>query len=149
MTRPRPSNSKLTTNVYEKKFNSFKEMVDELKTIHPEFGNIFIYDDEEVAPKDAADDVLAYFSKNAPDVINRKCLPVSVSISSNRVTLKTAKFFTVGWQFKFDKNGFISDLSVRLTTFTKDDKVSDTMANMIECLENSEDWTKLEFEKHE
>ena len=112
--------SKMTATMYEKAFNSFAEMVETLKNLHPEFKNIFIYDDEEVLPINSAVDVFNYFAQNMPNVTDKKNIPVSLSISANKVALKTSKFFSVEWNFKYDKDGKTSDLVATITTFTRE-----------------------------
>lgn len=143
MKRPvkKQSNMKITT--YEKSFESFTEMIDELKTLHPEMQNIFIYNDEEVNPVDSASDVLEYFSKNTPNIITGKNLPVSLSISANNILLKTAKYFSIKWKFKYDKDGNISDIYSNVTVFDREDKNSEEINTMIELLQNN-GWTVKE-----
>lgn len=134
--------NKLMVTTYQKKFESFKQMVDEYKTLHPELRNIFLYDEENVYPTDAADDVLKYFTDNYPDSVKGVNLPVSVSISANRVNLKTAKFFSIGWQFKYDRNGYITNIDAIITVFTRNDgKNSKDLEDMIKTLDDAHsDW---------
>lgn len=136
--------AKMITTMYEKAFDSFKDMIDEFRNIHPEFSQIFTYDDDEVKPEYAASDALNYFSKNMPIIANRSNLPVSVSACANKVTLKTAKFFSVEWNFKYDKEGNITDLVAIITTFTRERNYEE-LDNLINSLEAT--WTKKEFQK--
>ncbi len=134
---------KMIINNYEKKFESFNEMLAEFSVLHPEMDKIFPFKDVN-HPKDAANDVLEYFTSNFPDVVGKENLPVSVFISKNRVTLKTSKFFTISWRFKFDNNGFISDLIATITTFTKENgKINEDLEAMIVALQDPEANWKL------
>ena len=139
----KPNNTKMQVTSYEKEFNSFAEMINELKEVHPEIKNIFKYDEEEVSPVNAASDVTEYFLHNAPDVINRTNLPVALSISSNKMSLKTNKFFAIKWRFKYDTNGFVTDLVAGVSVFTKD-KVSETIKNTLEYFKDENNGWKVE-----
>lgn len=112
--------ARMIANSYEKEFESFEEMITELKSLHPEFNLIFTDHEENVDSYSTMAMVSNYFAENAPDVENRKNLPVSVTMSANRVVLKTAKFFSLEYSFKYDREGNISDLVATVTTFTKD-----------------------------
>ena len=127
---------KMTVTMYEKAFESFTEMIDALRGIHPEFENIFIYDDSVVLPTDSAIDVMNYFAKNFPNATERKNIPVTISISANKVSMKTSKFFSFEWSFKYDKEGNISDLVSIITTFTREKNFED-LDNMISKLKES------------
>ena len=145
MKNKKPAKPRMIIKNYEKKFENFKEMVDNLKILHPEMNNIFIYEDyENVNPKEVAQDVLQYFANNMPDVIERLNLPVYMSISANNVSLKTTKFFAFKWQFKYDENGFIIDLTTTVTTFNKErnPEALDAMNSALEYPENG--WTLVE-----
>lgn len=111
---------KMTMTLYSKEFESFSSLVEELKTLHPEFDNIFTYEENSNHPMDAADDILKYFLKNNPNVIERTNLLMAVSVSATRATLKTNKFFTIEWSFKYTREGFITDLVATISTFTKE-----------------------------
>ena len=123
---------KMITTTFEKKFDSFKD---------PEFCVIFKYEEGNDSSANAAHDVLEYFGENFPNVEQGTKLPVSLSLTANRVNLKTDKFFSIGWMFKFNREGVISDLTARITTFTKA-KNDDLLMIMIQHLENG--WTKFE-----
>lgn len=145
--RPR-TKIKLKVTNYEKKFETFTDMIKELKTLHPEMNNIFTYDEENVYPKDAADDVLTYFSNNHPDIIERTNLPVAISVSSNKVSLKTNKFFSFKWQFKYDRNGFASDIIANIFVYEKGDKISRETQDMLNHLNAEENgWAIIERER--
>ena len=141
----KPAKTRMIIKNYEKKFENFEEMVNNLRILHPEMDNIFVYENyENVNPKDVAQDVLHYFANNMPDVVERLNLPVYMSISANNVALKTTKFFALKWQFKYDENGFIVDLSATVTTFSKD-RNPEALEAMISALEYSENgWTLVE-----
>lgn len=125
-------NKRMQVNNYEKEFDSFRDMVNGLVEVHPEIKNIFKYDDEEdVLPQYAAEDVTNYFLNNIPDVINRVNLPVSISVSANRVSLKTNKFFAIGWKFEYDENGFVTNLVARFSVFNRG-KSSMELINILE-----------------
>ena len=113
--------ARMIANSYEKEFETFEEMITELKSLHPEFNLIFTDHEEKVDSYTAMAMVSNYFAENAPDVENRKNLPVSVTMSANRVVLKTAKFFSLEYSFKYDREGVITDLVATVTTFTKDE----------------------------
>jgi len=112
-TRPR-----IIPTTYTKTFKSFDEMLQEIKGLHPEMLNIFISENND--PINASLDVLEYYNTNIPDIVNRVNLPLALSISSNKVSLKTAKFFSVYYSFKYDRNGQVSDTRVSITVFEKE-----------------------------
>ena len=139
--KPNNTKAKLELTVYQKSFSSVESMIKEFKELHPEFLNIFTYE-ENNNPTQIANDVLMYFNNNSPDIGSMLNLPVAVSISSNKVSLKTNKFFSVGWSFKYDREGNISDLSSTIIVFTKD-KNPDDLDNLIKNL-NDYSWSILE-----
>lgn len=132
-TKDRP---KMTVAFYEKAFESFVDMVKELKTLHPEFCEIFNNPEEEMNAEWAIFDALSYFNNNSPVINERKNLPVSINITSNKVALKTNKYFSIEWTFKYDKDANISNLVATIGTFTKL-KNSDELNAMIEILNNT------------
>lgn len=141
--KPRKQSIKVTN--YAKKYETLKDMVNDLVNLHPEMNNIFHLEDKEtITPNYLHDEALAYFTSNEPNVIDGKNLPVSISVSANGVTLKTAKFFTLRWFFKYDKDsGFVTDVTATISTFVKDTKrVNPALANMIAILEDG--WTVVE-----
>lgn len=147
MNNKKQSKPKLIVTNFEKRFASFTEMINEFKTLHPEMTVIFDQNDEEVLPKYAAEDVLHYFTQNEPDVIDRLNLPVSVSISANAVILKTAKFFSISWKFKYDREGNVTDLTAMITTFGRE-RDSDELHSMIRNLkDNSNGWRIITRDK--
>lgn len=103
---------------YEKEFETFEEMIEEFKSLHPTFEEIF--QDTEADSFNVMSSVLQYFALNAPDVIEKNNIPVSINVSANRVALKTAKFFSFDYTFKYDREGHITDLVATVTTLTKD-----------------------------
>lgn len=110
----------IVTN-YEKSFETLELMVEELKTLHDEFKEIFYYESyENVSPEALIEDALGYFKDNYPNVSEGKNLPVSLSINSNSVVIKTAKFFTVKWSYKYDRTGFITDIAAVVTVFSRE-----------------------------
>ena len=128
---------KMTVTFYEKAFSSFLEMIEEFKKLHPEFSEIFNNnDDNEMYADWAASDVLDYYKRNIPVIDQRKNLLMTVSIAANKVSLKTNKFFSVEWSFKYDRNCNISDLVAVITTFTKDNNPEELNA-MIDILKDS------------
>ena len=136
--RPR---SKMTTLSYEKAFETFEGMIDELKTLHPELAEIFKYEETNVAG--AIYDVLRYFNDHMPNVQQKANIPMSVSISANKLTLKTTKFFSFEWNFKYDKDGNISDIVATVTAFVRERNFEELDA-MIEILKS--EWTVKERE---
>lgn len=141
--KPRKSNVKVTN--YAKNYETLEDMVNDLVNLHPEMNNIFHLEDEEtITPNYLHDEALAYFTSNEPNVIDGKNLPVSIAVSANGVTLKTAKFFTLRWFFKYDKDsGFVTDVAVTITTFVRDAKrINPALENMINILED--EWTVVE-----
>lgn len=127
----RPVNRpKMTMTLYSKEFESFSSLIEELKSLHPEFAEIFTYEENSNHPTDAADDVLKYFLKHNPNVVKRENLPMSVNVTANRVALKTNKFFSIEWIFKYTREGFITDLVATISTFTKEQNPEE-LDNMI------------------
>ena len=135
-TKPR-----MTASFYEKAFDSFNSMVDELRNLHPEFSHIFTYAETNTS-LDAAADAVNYFKNNMPNVATRENIPTSISVNANRVLLKTNKFFSIEWSFKYDREGNITDLVATIATFTKD-RNAEELETMIEVLKNS--WSVKEI----
>lgn len=106
---------------YMKKFDSFEQMIYAFKTLHPEMKNIFNYEQVAVNPTEACSDILSYVNENLPNIIEKNNIPVALTMSVNKLSLKTAKFFTLGWNFNFDKNGFITDLEANISVFLRPD----------------------------
>ena len=132
--KPR-TKARMTANSYEKEFDTFEEMITELKSLHPELAEIFVINPEDADSFMVMSNTLQYFANNAPDVLERQNLPVSISISANRVVLKTAKFFTLEYSFKYDKEGNITDLLATITTFTREqnpDELNEMVAKLVE-----------------
>lgn len=116
---------------YSKNFNSFIEAINELRELDPEIKRILVtdsnIDNEEYREADttyaAAKDVYMYFTGIFPDIVERTNLHTSLTISATRVTLKTNSFFTIGWNFKYDKENKITNIRVNVTTFTRENKM--------------------------
>lgn len=116
---------------YSKNFNSFIEAINELRELDPEIKRILVtdiyIDNEEYREVDttyaAAKDVYMYFTSIFPDIVERTNLHTSLTISATRVTLKTNSFFTIGWNFKYDKENRITNIRVNVTTFTRENKM--------------------------
>lgn len=116
---------------YSKNFNSFIEAINELRELDPEIKRILVtdiyIDNEEYREADttyaAAKDVYMYFTSIFPDIVERTNLHTSLTISATRVTLKTNSFFTIGWNFKYDKENRITNIRVNVTTFTRENKM--------------------------
>lgn len=141
--KPRKSNVKVT--IYTKNYETLEEMVNDLVNLHPEMNNIFHLEDEEtITPRYLHDEALAYFASNEPNVVDGINLPVSISVSANGVTLKTAKFFTLRWNFKYDRDsGFVTDVTATITTFVKNpNAINRALENMIAILED--EWNVVE-----
>lgn len=136
---------KTIINTYEKKFESFNEMIDELRSLHSEISdNIFQYEINNT--KDAMNDILRYYSDNIPDITEKVNLHSSLTISANKVVLKTNKFFTIGWKFKYNKDGEISELVATVSTFTRENVENNVeLQGMIDTIETPENgWSLLE-----
>ena len=131
--RPK-AKAKMTITSFEKEFESFGNMINEFKTLHPEFVNIFIHEETNTAEA-AAYDVLEYYINNVPNVVERTNLPLSITVTANKVALKTCKFFSFEWSFTYDKEGTISNLVATISVFTKEkntedvDKLMNTLTN--------------------
>lgn len=129
---------------YTKDFDSFIEAINELRELDPEIKRILAtdsnIDNEEYREADttyaAARDVYTYFADIFPDIVERKNLHTSVTISATRVTLKTNSFFTIGWNFKYDKENKITNVKVNITTFTRENK----MLLIDEVLKSNTSW---------
>lgn len=142
-TRTRKPKVKVTT--YENRYESLEQMVNDLITIHPEIDKIFNLEDaERITPRFLHDEALEYFTLNEPNVVEGINLPVAISITANGVSLKTAKFFTLKWNFKYDRNsGFVTDVVASISVFVKDpNKIGKALANMINILED--EWKVVE-----
>lgn len=137
--RPK-TKTRMIANAYEKEFETFEEMIEELKSLHPTFVEIF--EETEADSFSVMSSVLQYFAENAPDVLERNNLPVNISVSANRVALKTAKFFSFEYSFKYDKEGNISDLVATVTTFTKDENPAELDEMIVKLLEG---WSTKEL----
>lgn len=124
---------RMNANSYEKEFETFEEMIEELKSLHPTFVEIF--EETETDSFGIMSSVLQYFAVNAPDVIERNNLPVNISVSANRVVLKTAKFFSFEYSFKYDKEGNITDLLSTVTTFTRDENPAELDEMIVKLVE--------------
>ena len=133
---------KMTMTLFQKEFEVFSILIAELKELHPEFANIFTYEDNSDHPSDAAYDVLKYFEKFNPNVTKRENLPMSINVSANRVTLKTNHFFTIEWSFKYTREGFVTDLVATITTFTREQN-SEELDAMITAL-GEKSWKVVE-----
>ena len=125
---------------FEREFEDLRDLIIGFKALHPEIeSNIFPYNEDEIDPKNMIEDVLNYFTKNCiPDIIQGSNLFCSINVSANRVTLKTNKFFTIGWNYKFDRNGFVTDIKATVTVFSRE-KNSEALNSMIEVLNDR--WT--------
>ena len=139
--------NKIATINFKKKFKSFAEIITEFKNIHPEMAIIFNYDEYNNVTE-AIYDIMTYVSKddNIPSLDNKYNLSLNVSI--NRVELKTNKFFSFKWDYKYDRNGdIVSDFYAVLTIF-KGNYVPDEIKDMEAYLEDSENgWEKFELNK--
>ncbi len=132
--KPR-TKAKMLANSYEKEFETFEEMIEEFKSLHPEFTEIFTINAEDADSFTTMSNVLQYFANNAPDVVERNNLPVSITVSANRVALKTAKFFSFEFSYKYDKEGNITDLLATVTTFTREQnpaELDEMVAKLVE-----------------
>ena len=143
-------NQKHTPKVFEKKFNSLTEMVLNLRELHPEIKNILPYSDNDkeeeyqITPGDLSTDVLNYFAENSPNLEEKKNLPVNISITSNKAYLKTNKFFSIGWAFKYNKEGEISDVVATVIAFVRDKNLT-AIDKLLEALQNeNNNWKFVE-----
>lgn len=130
---------------YEKSFGdaNLSVMVDALRELHPVIDQeIFKYKCSE--PKDMLVDAVDYYRNNVPNIVTRDNLICTLNISANKVTLRTNKFFTIGWSYKFDENGFTTDLLATITV-VKREKNNVNLDKMIELLDES--WTVVEQPK--
>ena len=131
----RKPKARMTTTSFEKEFTSIADMVDEFKTLHPIFLDIFVHDHTDT-PDQAAYDVVEYYLNNVPNVTTRTNLPLALTVSANKVSLKTMKFFSVEWSFNYDREGNISNLVATITVFTKEknseetDKLMNTLTDL-------------------
>ena len=126
---------RMLASSYEKEFETFEEMVREFKSLHPELNEIFAINPEDADSFTTMSSVLQYFANNAPDVIEANNLPVSITVSANRVMLKTAKFFSLEFSYRYNKEGIITDLLATVTTFTKDQnpaELDEMVAKLVE-----------------
>lgn len=137
----------LTTTNYEKRFDSFDEMIKEVQSIHPILFEIFGYkDEEEATPVTALIDILNYSGEHIPNVIERKNLPFSFSISSNRAYIKTNKYISLKWKFSYNKDKPITDIYATVSIFAKDEN-SDEIISALNILNNSNEWKVVKDRK--
>jgi hypothetical protein len=138
----------LSMKVYEKSFETLNEMLEEFKALHPEMSDIFKYDYKDtINPKEIGNDILEYFVDNAPDIVEGKNLPLTVSVSANSAVLKTAKFFSFRYSFKYDQNGFVTDIKAAVTVFIRERNTED-LEIMLDMLANEDNgWAKVEKER--
>lgn len=141
---------KMNVLTYEKEYEFFNDMIVELKGLHPEIEEIFNYDDAEYEyhPDDALVDVLNHFGEHYPNITDRVNLPVSLSVASNSLKYKTNSFYTLAYNFKYDKEGNISNIKAQVTVYSRGEKDTDaivTMNNYLSDLENG--WYKVTFKK--
>lgn len=138
------SQSPMIITTYTKDFESFIQAVNELRELDPEIKRILATNssigDEERREADttyvAARDVYTYFNDMFPDIVERKNLHTSLTVSATRITLKTNSFFTIEWKFKYNKDYQITDIKVAITTFTKEGKI----LLIDEALKKDETW---------
>lgn len=141
---------KLLTKNYTKKFETIEQMIIELSKLNTEFDDIFYPCNSEVDYDitTVLNCIENYFDDNRPDLKAGKNLPVFLSISANKAVLKTAKFFSFGWVFKYDReSGIISEITANVTVFLKHeaDKNSKLVNETVENLDAS--WTYVENKK--
>ena len=138
---------KPTILTYEKSFSDFEAMIIELRALHPELSNIFCYDydEDEYTPEYAIVDILNYFGQNYPNINTRANLPVALSVSSNIIKYKTNNFYAFKYEFKYDRNGYISDVKAEVTVYSRDERNTNEINNMIDILSN--EWNKVTYNK--
>ena len=142
----RPAKANVIVTNYERKFDNFFDMIDELKVIHPEINDNIFNNGTIVKVEDALDDIIDYITRNRPSIMERTNLGVSLNISANKVTLKTNKSFSFGWRFKYDKDANVTDVVAFISVFTKENvKLFEDIQNMIDTLESN--WEKVEYKK--
>lgn len=135
----------MTITSYEKTFNTLEDMVNDFITLHPELELIFrgsIDDNGSTCPEFLIEDIMSYFADNQPSVSNGTKLPVSISISANKIYLKTDKYFSIQWKFNYNRNGEYSNIIANITTFTKESN-HPNLHNMISLLSNEDNGWKI------
>lgn len=113
--RPRTQNQKKETRVYTKVFDNFQEGVEEARKLSKVVENLIIdsadafklqYEDDTDITKDEyilSKAIMSYILDNKlPDVLNKDTRFWSVSISSNRMFIRTGYKITFGWDFKYE-----------------------------------------------
>lgn len=134
---------KNTITTYEKTFKSFNEMIKELRDLDENIAKILTTDSAAEQNTEAdqtycsSRDVYEAFSEMFPDIANRNNIHTSLTISSNRVIIKTDKFFTFGWKFKYNRDLEIYDITAVVTTFTR----TGIKSEIDDKLKNDEAWT--------
>lgn len=140
----KPANVVVTN--YQRNFDNFFDMIDELKLIHPEINDNIFNNGTIVKVEDALDDIIDYVTRNRPSITERTNLGISLNLSANRLTLKTTKSFSFGWRFKYDRENNITDVVSFVSVITKENaRVFEDIQNMIDTLEGN--WIKVENRK--
>ena len=141
--KPRTEKEKIVITTYEKKFEDFFVMIDEMRALHPEIDENIFAGQEVGSVTEALKLVTGYFNECVPDLSDKKNLNCSLTVSANKVVLKTNKFFTIAWKYKYDRESNISDIVANITLFTREGyKLYEDIANMVNILEES--WTVVE-----
>lgn len=144
------NNKKATLNAknFEKKFETFEDMIEELKCVNTDFKEVFASignnGDYEITPLNAIFCLIDYMNNgNIPNVLTGENLPTAVSISANKASLKTAHFTSFKWSFKYNKEKELSDITAVITVFLRD-KNSESVEETLNLLASEESgWKEL------
>ena len=144
--QPKRTQSTVTIKNYEKHFETFASMINELKSLHPEVDYIFTNLSKEnfdPTPVNAIFCLIDYVNGGrVPDVNTRANLPVALSFAANKASLKTMNFVSFSWSFKYNKDNTITDIVANFVTYSRGNNDSEELVNTINILTNKENGWK-------
>ena len=144
--QPKRTQNPVTIKNYEKRFETFASMIEDLKSLHPEIDFIFksLNENEyKATPVNAIFCLIDYVNDNrVPDVDTRSNLPIALSIAANKASLKTTNFVSFSWSFKYNKDNTITDIVANFATYSKGNNDSEELVNTINILTNKENGWK-------
>lgn len=129
---------------FEKKFETFEKMIEELKSLHSEFNKLFanLGTDYETTPLNAIFCLVDYMNDgHIPNALTGDNLPCALSISANRASLKTTQFISFNWNFKYNRDKEITDVTANVAVYMRD-KNTEELEYTLSKLSNTENGWK-------